>query len=85
MTQDTTEKTQKTDYDTTNDSKLRDLRHQKRNISISYESKIFTNLTFIYVLYSTKLLRINDLWIRLIWNTNICLVTYYIWSQNSHS
>ena len=33
MTQDTAEKTQKTDYDTTNDSKLRDLRHQKRNIS----------------------------------------------------
>jgi len=33
MTQDTAEKTQKTDYDTTNDSKLRDLRHQKRNIT----------------------------------------------------
>ena len=35
MTQDTTEKTQKTNYDTTNDSKLKDLRHQKRNISFS--------------------------------------------------
>jgi len=34
MTQDTTEKTQKTNYDTTNNSKLRDLRHQKRNISL---------------------------------------------------